>query len=149
MKTLILILNCLLLFLGSNAQGDDTKAADISIQARAGYRNNPNELIIAAAVNFKAYGFALSPELIASTSDASAANFGLKMSYRYKWVEAGYGWYFNLYSTDAYDKGRNGSGSLYFVSVFVRKWFLSCDYNQYVNSVSFSIGYRETIGRLQ
>ena len=123
----------------------------ISMQIRSGAAFKTKEPIIAGAVNFAAHGLALTPEMIVTFKDNSPAYFGLKMSYEYLIrdelsIEGGYGRYFTLYSTDKYDDYRNGWSNLFFVSSHWRKFFLEYDY---LNGSILSIGFKETIGRLQ
>ncbi len=141
MKTLLIVL--LLPYL-ANGQ--------ISLQIRSGYAFNTNEPIIAPAINFAAYGFALSPEMMITYKDNSPAFFGLKMSYEYIVMndislQAGYGRYFTLYSMDKYDAYKNGWSNLWLGAVHWRSWFI--EYNYLSRNNVLSIGFKENIGRLK
>ncbi len=118
----------------------------ISLQMRSGYMFKTKEPFVSPAINFGAYGLALSPEMIVCYKDNSPAYFGVKMSYQYKFIQAGYGRYFTLFSTDDYDKFKNGWSNMFFVSAHWKKFFLEYDY---LNGNVLSIGFKENIGGLQ
>jgi hypothetical protein len=148
MKTLILILLTSYNVMGQfDGQTDDANG-DISFQIRSGYNTYYEQGVISPAINFEAHGFSLSTEMIVNVGQVSPVLFGLKGSYELvigeNWsVQAGAGRYFELYSTDAYDKSRNGWSNLYFGSVHWDKWFVEYDYVK--KGSILSIGVRETL----
>ncbi len=143
MKTFIIltILALLLLAVVGNSQ-----TLDISGQMRAGYSLRTNSPLVAPAIEFKAYGLSLTPEVIINTADNAPGQMGVKMAYEAtfnKWaIQTGYGRYFDLYTTDKYDAWKNGWSNLWFLSVHYDRFFLEYDYNK--ESV-LSFGMRESI----
>lgn len=103
-------------------------SAQLSLTMRAGYNEIHKNPIIAPAVSYQAYGFGLASEMIVNTSRSAPASFGLKIRYQYKFIQVGYGRYYDLYSMDKYDSWRNEWVSMYFVSLHCRKWFIEYDY---------------------
>jgi hypothetical protein len=139
MKTLSIIIMALMINI--ICLGQD---ANISFQMRGGYALKQAGVIIAPAVNFKAHGFAMSPEMIVNASTTQAVNFGLKLSYQYKFIEVGYGKYFDLYSTDKFDLYRNGFSNLLFVDAHYKNYFFEVD-----NLLRLTIGARFSIINIQ
>jgi hypothetical protein len=86
------------------------------------------------------------PELIINTADNAPAQFGLKISYeREIWkgsLQAGFGGYYDLYTTDKYDAYKNGLSGMLFISAHYDRFFVEYDYN---NGSVFSFGMRENI----
>lgn len=152
MKKLLLILmpftcyNVMGQFDGSNKPGE------ISAIFRAGYNVSWQKPVFGAGIEFEAHGLALIPEMIVYSSKEKPVLFGLKLSYERNindtWsVQVGAGRYFELYSTDAYDKYKNGWSSLFFGTVHYDKWF--AEYNYTTNGSIISIGVRESLAFLQ
>ncbi len=109
--------------------------AQITTGITVGYGFKTVEPIISPNVSFAAYGLALSPEMRIHWRPTQPASFGLKISYEHTLFnnvtgQAGYGRYFDLYSTDEYDKGRNGWSNLYFVSVHYSYYFIEYDWQK-------------------
>ncbi len=116
--------------------------AQISMQFRSGY-NHSAFLGIAPVLALN--GFAVAPEMIINVKKDAPVNFGMKISYQYKFIELGYGRYYNLYTVDKYDSYRNGWSNLIFVSGHYNKWFIEAGYNK---RISLSVGVRELFSNM-
>ena len=132
--TIFLIITLLLLAMCGNSQ--------VSGQMRIGYAFDTGEPIIAPAVSLEAYGLALSSEMIIYTRDDMPVSFGSKLSYQYKFIQAGAGYYYNIYSLDKGFKSYDGRAGMLFVSAHYDRFFLEYDYK---NQSVLSFGMKETI----
>lgn len=135
MKTLILLL------LSTSA------FSQVSLQMKGGFDMKTTDLVASTTINFALHGFALTPELIIKNKDTAPALFGLRVSYEHAIannlsLEAGSGRYFNLYSTDYYDKYKNHWSNLGFAALHWKKFFV-----EYNTDLIGSIGFREKIGK--
>jgi hypothetical protein len=142
MKTLFITL---LIIASLNCAG---QLVNISTSIRTGWAFTTNELVLSPELNFEAHGFALSPAMIIHIKRDQPANFGLKISYTYKFIEVGYGKYYDLYSMDKYDSYRNGWSDLYFVALHAKvnsevlpnDWFIEEDYDkQFILNIGFKL----------
>lgn len=125
---------------------------DAKGQASVGWARSSPSVSLAAC--FNSYGFGISPEIFIIDGLSEGANFGAKFSYEHYFgtigIQAGYGKYYDLYSTDEYDKYKNGFKDLYFISlhktieseILPHDWFL--EYDLYDGNC-ISIGIRETL----
>lgn len=125
-------------------------AQSIDASLRLGMKTNPASPIIAPGIDFKAYGFAISPELIIDVAQTEPANFGLKLSYEYNvmsnvYLRAGAGMFYQLYTTDKYDLYKNGYIPNYFFST---QWKKLTGTIEYMDCIRLSIGVREKIADL-
>ena len=110
----------------------------LSTQISAGYAFKTIEPVLSPVLNFEAHGFSLSPTMIIHIKRDQPANFGLKFSYQWHFLQAGYGRFFDLYSTDKYNSYLNGWSNLFFVSLHVKinsevipnDWFIEGDYDK-------------------
>ena len=136
MKKLLILL--LLFTFKSNAQ--------IGLQIRGGSTVNSVNPFFAPAASFSAHGLTIYPEMKVYIKRDAPVNFGAKIGYTYKFIEIGYGRYFDLYSTDAYDKFRNEWRNLFFVSIHYNNLFLEYDY---LKGSSISAGIKAPIEWLQ
>lgn len=117
-------------------------SAQLSLTMRAGYNEIYKNPIIASAIAYQTHGFGLASEMIVNTSRSAPVSFGLKLSYQYKFIQVGYGRYYDLYTMDKYDAWRNKWRSMYFISLHCRKWFIEYDY-----SGVYTIGIKERLSR--
>ncbi len=116
--------------------------AQISMQFRSGY-NHSAFLAIAPVMAYN--GFTVAPELIINIKKDAPVSPGIKISYQYKFIELGYGRYYDVYSMDKYDAYRNQWSNLFFVSGHYNKWFIEIGYNK---RMSFSVGVRELFSNM-
>lgn len=136
MKTLILLLMPFISY------------SQISIQMRAGCTATLSNPFLAIAPHLAAHNIALTPEMIINVRDNEPVDMGLKISYQYKFIEAGVGRYANLYSLDGvnnHGQQSNGWSNLYFVQLHWKKYFFEYDY---MNGSKFGIGVRQTIANI-
>ena len=122
--------------------------AQISFQMRTGYQIKTIQPFISQSVQFAAHGLAIQPEMVVTWRNDQPAYFGLKMSYQYQFIEAGYGRYFALFSLDKYDQYRNGWMNLFFVSGHWKRYFAEIDYDK-INGIALSIGAKCNIGGVE
>lgn len=125
-------------------------AQTIDASLRIGLKTNPASPIAAASLDFKAHGFAISPELIVDIEQGEPANFGIKLSYERNIldnvsVRAGTGYFYQLYTTDKYDIDKNGYAPNYFFSA---QWKKLTGTIEYMDCIRLSIGVREKIADL-
>jgi hypothetical protein len=157
MKTLIIIL--LLPFM-ANAQYEyyEEEATDldnaVNVQIRGGYQfeseDAAQDILIAPSVSFRAHGIGLTPELVIHYDNSQPVEFGLKMSYKWNFVEAGYGRYFAIYSLDKGATDYNTWLNLWFVSLHCnllrQNWFIEYDY---MNGSRITLGVNGLISKLK
>jgi hypothetical protein len=134
MKTLFILL-MFPLFALSQSDGIDASF-------RIGMNTKPLTAIVGAGIDFKAHGFAISPEMIVDVNDDQPANFGLKISYGHKVMEnvslrAGVGYFYQLYTMDKYDSYKNGYRWNYFFSA---QWERLFGMAEYMNGLRLSVG---------
>ena len=119
-------------------------SAQFYIQMRGGLQANPKRVLIAPAVSYSIYGFSLTPELVIFPSNDAPVRFGSRISYTFRFLEVGYGRYYETYSTDKYDSYKNGWVNMAFVAGHWKSFFAEYGYSK---SSIFSIGIRERLGR--
>jgi hypothetical protein len=143
MKNLIYTTITIFLSLSLTAQNG------ITMQMRGGY-DFRKDIVISAAISFRHQGFAITPELIGHYKDDSPVEGGIKLSYEYKGVEAGYGLYGILYSTDKGTElnAKNGWGNNFFIqyskTVLKQNWFLQVEY---MKTARITLGVRGLISK--
>lgn len=108
--------------------------------------------IISPAISFDAHGFSLSPELIIFAAQDQAKSMGMKLSYIYSIseavkVEAGYGYFYDLYSTDSYDRDKNGFSNDYFAALHYKQWFGEFEYK--AKQVVLSVGVKGLLSNIK
>lgn len=121
--------------------------AQVSASFGLGMKTIPASPVVAIGADIKLNSLVLTPEIIADVANTEPANFGVKAGYEYGVSEtvklrAGAGIFYQLYSTDAYDKERN---------TFTGNCFLSAQYKkiygqaEYMGCLRLSIGIRTAI----
>ena len=143
MKKLIYTLTTLFLTTSLTAQNG------IMMQMRGGY-DFRKDIVISAAVSARVNGFAITPEIIGHYKDDSPVEGGIKLSYEYKSIEAGYGLYGILYSTDKGTElnAKNGWGNNFFIqyskTVLKQNWFVQVEY---MKTTRITLGVRGFISK--
>lgn len=143
MRKLIIIISFLAAAIASYSQ------SALSLQIRGGYDFKTSQPIISGSMDLSGHNIHLTPELIVNTGNNTPAHFGLKASYEYpinNWsIQAGCGYFFELYSTDKYDANLNGFIPIPFTAIHYKNFFIQYDY---VHGSQISIGYREQINNV-
>lgn len=120
--------------------------AQVSVSMRAGYAFKSQDLFVAPALHLSAHNISLIPEFIVSNKDNKPAYFGVRGSYQYRFIEAGAGHYFGLFSVDAYDKDKNGWYTSLFVAGHYKIWFIQYEY---LRGNRISLGIKEQISNIK
>jgi hypothetical protein len=141
MKKLIYTLTTLFLTTSLTAQNG------IMMQMRGGY-DFRKDIVISAAVSFRHQGFAITPELIGHYKDDSPQELGVKVSYQYKGIEAGYGVYAVADWVSSESKTAIHRGDNFFIqySKTIKKldWFVQAEY---MNTTRITLGVRGLISK--
>lgn len=154
MKTLIIFIVTLCNVTLIAAQDENIGSIDGTM--RAGWATKISKPVVATGFYFNAHGFGITPEMIIPCDNSSGVNMGIKLSYKYKFIQAGYGRYFDWYTTDKYDSYKNGYSNSYFVAFhwkfnverMIEKWFVEYSYNDRNGSL-ITIGVREKLFNIQ
>jgi hypothetical protein len=116
--------------------------AQTSFSMRIGYSTETKDALIAPALNYTFKAITVGAEMMVNTRDDAPVNFGLKASYQYSFVEIGGGYYYQLYSTDAYDKDKNGFATSVFAAAHWKVFFIEAEY---LKEPKFSFGLRTNL----
>jgi hypothetical protein len=110
---------------------------------RAGYSFKTQDALIAPAFSFTLFNAVTAgPELMVNTKRDQPVNFGVKAGYQYKFLEAGVGGWYQLYSTDSYDSYKNGFAPSVYAAAHWKLFFVQWEY---LNEHKVSIGIREQL----
>jgi kynureninase len=105
-----------------------TAHAQVSVSMRTGYSFKTNDALVAPGVNYTAGGLNVGLEMIVNTRAEAPVDFGFRSSYQYKFLEAGAGTYYRLYSLDEYDKDRNHLAVSVFTAAHWKVFFVQYEY---------------------
>jgi hypothetical protein len=122
--------------------------AQVYFQMRTGWSVNTSEYIVSPSVSFQAHNISLQPEMIVYPKRDQPAEFGVKASCQYKFVEAGAGRYFALYSTDKFDEYRNCFANQFFVAGHYKKYFLQYGYDTKLGHL-ISVGVKLNVAKTE
>lgn len=161
MKKLIILMTVLLIGLFAQAQyvyyEEDQTDLDnsVTIFIRGGYQfksaEAPQDIITAFGFPFRAHGIALTPEVIIHYDQSQPVDCGVKASYKWNNIEAGYGRYFSVYSLDKGKTDYNTWCNMFFVSYHAtllrQNWFFETDY--YNENLRVTLGVNGLIAKLQ
>lgn len=116
-------------------------SGQMQIQMRTGYALKTNDCFTSAAAATTVKGFSIGGEMMVLSRQDAPVSFGVRISYQIKSIEAGYGKYFDLYSTDKYDAYKNGFSDNFFVAIHKGIFFIQAEYKQQLQT---SVGIKNT-----